>query len=666
MTKAFLIATVAAIAITAPAHAQRADRGEERRAQKAERAEQRAKRSAPRPQAAERRQQRVRAERPQVRAERPQVRERVRAERPQIRERVRAERPQPRQRVERQRAAPQSFERQRVQRAAPQRVERQRIERPVRVERTLRAQQRPAERRARIDNRVENRNSTRVAPRQQVQQRRLEQQQVRQQRRAERLDRRQITVDRLADRRQDMTQRVGERRAFAQQLRTERRDRLQRPSRTVGERLNLRRQTVRDPSDGRAIQSFGSRYQSSPRHFYYRDYDDGYLYQVRRDTNVVSASYPLLGGAFAVSQPLPAGYTSYNVPYAYQPLYYDTPNYSYRYGDGAIYRVDSSTLLIQAIVALLTGNSLGVGQMLPMGYDVYNVPYSYRSTYYDTDELWYRYSDGYIYGVDPYTRRIVSIYPVSYGGYSVGYPVPSYASYGGYTGFGAYGGYPGYSMPYGYDHLYYGQPGYNYHYANGGIYQVDPATRLITALVALLTGANLGVGQMLPMGYDVYNVPYAYRGTYFDTADSWYRYNDGYIYQVDPYSRMIEAAIPVAYGGYVVGQPVPAAYPGYAVPAHYSGLYVAQPGYDYRYFDGGIYQIDPRSRIVDAQVALLTGQTWGVGQMLPIGYDVYNVPYAYRDRYYDSDRYMYRYADGYIYQVDPTTRLIRAVIEAVA
>ena len=48
-----------------------------------------------------------------------------------------------------------------------------------------------------------------------------------------------------------------------------------------------------------------------------------------------------------------------------------------------------------------------------------------------------------------------------------------------------------------------------------------------------------------------------------------------------------------------------------------------------------------------------------------MGYDAYNVPYAYRDRYYDDDRYSYRYADGYIYRVDPQTRLISAVIDAI-
>jgi hypothetical protein len=220
-------------------------------------------------------------------------------------------------------------------------------------------------------------------------------------------------------------------------------------------------------------------------------------------------------------------------------------------------------------------------------------------------------------------------------------------------------------VPYDYQRLYYGEPNYNYHYANNGIYQVDPTTQLVSALVALVTGTNLGVGQMLPAGYDAYNLPYQYRSSYADTDDSWYRYDDGTIYQVDPYSRMIEAAIPVSYGGYVVGQPIPAAYPGYAVPDLYSGLYQPVDGYDYRYFDGGIYQVQPDTRMVVAPVALVTGNNWAVGQPLPMGYDVYNVPYAYRDRYYDNGDAMYRYADGHIYQVDPQTRLVRAVIDAI-
>jgi hypothetical protein len=432
----------------------------------------------------------------------------------------------------------------------------------------------------------------------------------------------------------------------------------------IGRRLGARR-VKRDWYDdyaARRLASFAPQRFATSDYFYDYDYDDGYLYQVRRDGNLVTALYPLLGGAFSTGRLLPIGYQDYNVPYAYRSLYYDSPDHHYRFGDGGIYRVDPDTQLISAVVALLTGQSLGIGQVLPLGYDVYNVPYAYRDTFYDSRDAWYRYDDGFIYQVDPHTRMIEGMYPVSYNQYAVGYPAPSYASYGGY---GAYAGYPSYAVPYDYQRLYYGAPGYNYHYANNGIYQVDPTTQLISALVALVTGTNLGVGQLLPAGYEVYNVPYQYRSTYFDSDDAWYRYDDGYIYEVDPYSRVIQAAIPLSYGGYVAGQPIPAAYPGYAVPDYYSGLYEPVDGYDYRYFDGGIYQVQPRTRVVVAPVALVTGHTLAVGQPLPLGYDVYNVPDAYRDRYFDRDDAWYRYADGRIYQVDPQTGLIRAVIDAI-
>ena len=48
---------------------------------------------------------------------------------------------------------------------------------------------------------------------------------------------------------------------------------------------------------------------------------------------------------------------------------------------------------------------------------------------------------------------------------------------------------------------------------------------------------------------------------------------------------------------------------------------------------------------------------------MPAGYDVYNVPYQYRDRYVDTAQSQYRYSDGYVYQVDPTTRLVQAAIQ---
>ncbi|MGI8610885.1 MAG: hypothetical protein ACR2KH_01210 [Sphingomicrobium sp.] len=641
MTKTILIATVAALAITAPAQAkpdreaQSDERAQKAGARKAERAQQPA---AERPQ----RQERVRAERPQrqerVRAERPQREERVRMERPQRQERVRMERPQREERVRMER--PQRQERVRI--ARPERQERVRIERAQREQRVER--QRPQ--------RIERQERT-FEPRQQI---------LQQDRRDERFARKQLRQqDKQADRLAKFQNRA-ERRIERRQRVDERRERqFENQLAMVGRPLSVER-VERDWYDDYATQRYNSFYAASLNHFYNYDDDDGYLYQVDRSSNLVTALFPLLGGAFSIGQPIPYGYTDYNVPYAYRSLYYDTPDYSYRYGDGAIYRVDPDTQLISAVVALLTGQNFGIGQQLPLGYDVYNVPYAYRDTYYDSHDAWYRYDDGTIYQVDPYTRMIEGMYPVSYGNYAVGYPVPAYANYGGY---GGYSGYPSSAVPYGYQNLYYSQPGYNYQYANNGIYQVDPKTQLISALVALVTGTNLGVGQMLPTGYDAYNVPQAYRSTYFDTDDSWYRYDDGTIYQVDPYSRMIETAIPVSYAGYAAGYPVPAAYPGYDVPDYYSDLYYDTPGYDYRYFDGGIYQIHPQTRMVVAPVALVTGHTLGVGQMLPTGYDAYNVPYAYRDRYADTADSWYRYNDGNIYQVDPQTRLIQAVIDAI-
>ena len=105
---------------------------------------------------------------------------------------------------------------------------------------------------------------------------------------------------------------------------------------------------------------------------------------------------------------LPAGYSYYNVPYQYRDYYYDTDDYSYRYAPGAIYQVDRDSQLITSIASLLTGG-LSVGQPLPASYSAYNVPFDYRDRYYDTPDAMYRYSDGYIYRVDPTTQLITAM-----------------------------------------------------------------------------------------------------------------------------------------------------------------------------------------------------------------------------------------------------------------
>lgn len=142
--------------------------------------------------------------------------------------------------------------------------------------------------------------------------------------------------------------------------------------------------------------------------YFYRT-GDGFIYRVNRDNSLVDGLIPLFGdGYYMVGDPWPDPYNFYNVPYQYRSYYPDGGDRYYRYGDGAIYSVDPTTQAVQSIVALLAGD-LGVGQPLPVGYNTYNVPFAYRDRYADTADNWYRYNDGYIYRVDPTTRLITAV-----------------------------------------------------------------------------------------------------------------------------------------------------------------------------------------------------------------------------------------------------------------
>jgi hypothetical protein len=126
------------------------------------------------------------------------------------------------------------------------------------------------------------------------------------------------------------------------------------------------------------------------------------------------------------------------------------------------------------------------------------------------------------------TGMIEDVVPLYAGGYGVGQLLPS--------------GYGYYNVPYQYRDMYYDTSDYGYWYAPGAIYQYDPSSSMITSVAALLS-PGFTIGQPLPLGYDAYNVPYAYRATYYDTPTAWYRYNDGYIYQVDPTTQLVTAIV---------------------------------------------------------------------------------------------------------------------------
>ena len=510
--KMLLIASVATLAIAAPASAERGGNKGGGEVAKADRQQ-----AAQAPQRAER-QQMQRAERPQ-RAERVEIRQVERAQRVEQRQFQRAERPQ---RVERMQAR-QVERAQRMEQREMRRVERpQRAERlqSRQVERAQRAEQREirrAERPQRVERaqRVEQRALRRADRPQRIEQ-------VRQPTRIERpafeqparFDRQALRADNRFDR---------------QLIKAARRNEM-RPMREISQQ----RVSIGDPIIASALAPvpaiYGTRYVDT--NDYYHRYDDGYgyVYRVDRDNDLVSAIYPLFGG-YSMGDPWPSTYRSSYVPLGYQPYYYDTPEYYYRYDGNAIYQIDAGTQLISGIVALLLGQQLGVGQMLPSSYGAYNVPLAYRANYYDTDDSWYRYGDGFIYQVDPYTRRIEQRYPLYADDYTIGQPWPV--------------AYPGYNVPHAYRETYYDTPQAQYRYANNGIYQVDPTTQLITALVALVSGQQFNLGQPMPSGYGAYNVPLAYRDRWYDNGDDYYRYANGYVYEVDARSGLIEEAYPV-------------------------------------------------------------------------------------------------------------------------
>ena len=176
------------------------------------------------------------------------------------------------------------------------------------------------------------------------------------------------------------------------------------------------------------------------------------------------------------------------------------------------------------------------------------------------------------------------------------------------------------------------------------------------------------IGQRLALANLGYNVPERYRYRFVDNDRFIYRYgNDGTVYRLDRASGLVSSVIPLMSTGLFVGEPMALGYEVYNVPFAYRTFYPDTNDYLYRYADNAIYRVNSESMLVDGIVALLSGGNGGlgalgVGDRLPLGYDAYNVPLDYRDTYYDNSNALYRYADGSIYQVDPTTRLIEAVI----
>ena len=224
------------------------------------------------------------------------------------------------------------------------------------------------------------------------------------------------------------------------------------------------------------------------------------------------------------------------VPLSARYLYPDTNDYYYRYGDGYLYRVDRSSSLVDALLPLAFGGYMP-GSYLPNSYlsdpyygmnSYFPAAYGFNNFYPDNGNDCYRYGDGVVYQVDCYSGFVENVIPMYAGGYGVGQMIPTDYSY--------------YNVPMQYRDLYYPTADSSYWYAPGAIYQYDTSSNLITSVAALMS-PGFTIGQPLPAGYGVYNVPYDYRSTYYDTPNASYRYNNGYIYQVDPTTQLVTAIV---------------------------------------------------------------------------------------------------------------------------
>lgn len=174
------------------------------------------------------------------------------------------------------------------------------------------------------------------------------------------------------------------------------------------------------------------------------------------------------------------------------------------------------------------------------------------------------------------------------------------------------------------------------------------------------------IGTRLPAAFASQTLDGPFSQWYRDDDRYFYRNDGDYIYRVNRDGGLIDALFPSLdrdYSYYPIGMNYPSAFNFYNVPNQYQSFYPDGGGYNYRYGDGAIYQVNQSNNAIQSIVQLLAGDL-GVGQRMPLNYGAYNVPLSYRDRYYDTPQAMYRYNDGYIYQADPTTQLITAVISA--
>ena len=156
-----------------------------------------------------------------------------------------------------------------------------------------------------------------------------------------------------------------------------------------------------------------------------------------------------------------------------------------------------------------------------------------------------------------------------------------------------------------------------------------------------------------------------YSNWFNQNQSSDWRYDQGYAYRINPRSDLVQSVIPLLGGALFGGNQWPQGLTDYQVSPYQAQFFSAGANDAVRYADGAMFGVDPKTQIIGSIIGLLTGDNWNVGSPAPKGYDLYNVPSNYRDQYADTADSAYRYNDGYVYEMDPTTQIVRKIIELV-
>jgi hypothetical protein len=163
------------------------------------------------------------------------------------------------------------------------------------------------------------------------------------------------------------------------------------------------------------------------------------------------------------------------------------------------------------------------------------------------------------------------------------------------------------------------------------------------------------------------------RGTRWHRYSNWFsenrggdwRYDRGYAYRIDPATGLVRGIVPLLGGALFGGNTWPQSYTDYKVSPYHERYFGSGVTNGVRYANGALFTVNPETQMIGSIAGLLTGDSWNVGSPAPQGYELYNVPYNYRDRYADTGSSSYRYNDGYVYQIDPKTQLVRQIIELI-